>query len=161
LGAEDNDYQSADRGYGAKDQPFERTDELRRVLGVTPELFRRVAPLITVHSRQRGVDPDVAPSDVLAVLSVVDDPATASASPPETSGRAPDRQLRGQVRQSQSTSRERAFTIKAEARTTGGGVFVRQAIVELTGNRDQPITVHQWEQARSRLSVGGLQAANP
>jgi general secretion pathway protein K len=78
LGAEDNDYQSADRGYGAKDQPFERTDELRRVLGVTPELFRRVAPLITVHSRQRGVDPDVAPSDVLAVLSVVDDPATAS-----------------------------------------------------------------------------------
>jgi hypothetical protein len=92
---------------------------------------------------------------------LVDDPATASASPPETSGRAPDRQLRGQVRQSQSTSRERAFTIKAEARTTGGGVFVRQAIVELTGNRDQPITVHQWEQARSRLSVGGLQTANP
>lgn len=67
LGAEDSDYQSADRGYGAKDQPFERTDELRRVLGVTQELFRRVAPMITVHSRQRGVDPDVAPVDVLEI----------------------------------------------------------------------------------------------
>jgi hypothetical protein len=117
--------------------------------------------MITVHSRQRGVDPDVAPVDVLAVLSVVDDPATVAAPPPETAVRAPDRQLRGQVRQSQSTSRQRAFTIKAEARTTGGGVFVRQAIVELTGDRDQPITVHQWEQARSRLSVGVSQAANP
>ncbi|NNE84905.1 MAG: hypothetical protein HKN28_13155 [Alphaproteobacteria bacterium] len=161
LGAEDSDYQSADRGYGAKDQPFERTDELRRVLGVTPELFRRIAPMITVHSRQRGVDPDVAPVDVLAVLSVVDDPATSPASAPETAVRAPNRQLRGQVRQSQSTSRQRAFTIKAEAQTRGGGVFVRQAIVELTGDRDQPITVHQWEQARSRLGVGISQTVNP
>ncbi len=152
-GAEDSDYQSAGRDYGAKDQPFERTDELRRVLGVTAEIYATVRSMITVHSRQRGVDPNVAPNDVLAVLSVATDPAAASATTQEPQLRAPERNLRGQVRQSQSSSRERAFTIKAEARTVGGGIFVREAIVELTGNRDQPITVRQWEQARSRLSA--------
>jgi type II secretory pathway component PulK len=162
FGAEDTDYQRADLGYGAKDQPFERIDELRRVLGVTLDLFTQVQPLITVHSRQRGVDPEVAPAGVLAVLSTANDPSEAPSTVPEPPRRAePNRVVRGGLRQSSSTSRERAFTIKAEAQTAGGGIFVRQAIVELTGDRDQPITVHQWEQARSRLGVQAAEGALP
>lgn len=154
LGAEDIDYRRADLGYGAKDRPYERTDELRRVLGVTLAMFAQISPLVTVHSGQRGVDPNVAPAGVLGVLSAITDRPEA---PAETAD-ATDRTLAGRVtgrrnRANRSSSRERAFTIKTEARTAGGGVFVRQAIVELTGDRDQPITVRQWEQARSRISV--------
>jgi len=159
LGAEDIDYRRADLGYGAKDRPFERTDELRRVLGVTLEMFAQIMPMVTVHSGQRGVDPNVAPAGVLGILSTTIDQPEA----PAGAADATDRTLAGRVtgrqsRADRSSSRQRAFTIKTEARTTGGGVFVRQAIVELTGDRDQPITVRQWEQARSRLSV---QATTP
>lgn len=153
LGAEDFDYQSSDLGYGAKDRPFERADELRRVLGVSQEIYTVVAPLVTVHSGQRGVDPDMAPPDVLAVLgaaSVVADTETAPAEPATRANRT-----------STSSSRQRAFTIRTEARTVGGGVFVREAIVELTGDRDQPITVRQWEQARTRLSVESAEYEAP
>lgn len=153
LGAEDGDYRRADLGYGAKDKPFERADELRRVLGVTREIFAQVAPMITVHSGQRGVDPNVAPAAVLGVLGTTTELPEA----PSRAADDSDRTLAGRVtqrrdRRNTSSSRERAFTIKTEARTVGGGVFVRQAIVELTGDRDQPVTVRQWEQARSRIS---------
>lgn len=161
LGAEDIDYQRADLGYGAKDRPFERTDELRRVLGVTPELFALMMPLITVHSGQRGVDPDVAPAAVLAVLSATDQSADSLFAPETTTRAASARAVRGQIRQNTSSSRERAFTIKAEGRTVGGGVFVRQAIIVLTGDRDRPIAVRQWEQARSRLAVQVSESAAP
>jgi general secretion pathway protein K len=152
LGAEDTDYQAADRGFGAKDRPFERTDELRRVLGVTREIAAQVMPMITVHSGQRGVDPDVAPADVLAVLSAASVVADTSG-PAEPATRA--------TRANTSSSRQRAFTIRTEAQTIGGGVFVRVAIVQLTGDRDQPIAVRQWEQARTRLSVEVSESATP
>ena len=163
-GAEDIDYQSADVGYGAKDRPFERTDELRRVLGVTPEIFAQIAPLVTVHSGQRGVDPDVAPAAVLGVLgaaSVTADTSTFAEPATRATRGTPARAARSQVRPNTSSSRQRAFTIRTEARSAGGGVFVRQAIVELTGDRNQPIAVRQWEQARARLSVPSAMEAAP
>lgn len=154
LGAEDNDYRRADLGYGTNDRPFERTDELRRVLGVSADIFTRVRPLITVHSGQRGVDPDVAPAGVLAVLNFAGETVADPISNPEITPQVdPSRTTRRQTRANESSSRQRAFTIKTEGRSAGGGVFVRQAIVELTGDRDQPIIVRQWEQARTRLGV--------
>jgi general secretion pathway protein K len=162
LGAEDIDYQRANLGYGAKDRPFERTDELRRVLGVTLAMFAQISPLVTVHSGQRGVDPNVAPAGVLGVLSAaveqLEDPLRAADDGNRTLS---SQATRRQSRANRSSSRERAFTIKTEARTAGGGVFVRQAIVELTGDRDQPITVRQWEQARSRISAPVSENAGP
>ncbi len=160
-GAEDSDYQSYDLGYGAKDRPFERADELRRVLGVTQEIYTVVAPLVTVHSGQRGIDPDVAPADVLAVLGAASVTADISGAAEPATGSAAVRAARGEVRPNTSASRQRAFTIRTEARTVGGGVFVRQAIVELTGDRNQPITVRQWEQARGRLGVGSSEEGTP
>lgn len=149
FGAEDIDYRRADMDYGAKDRPFERTDELRRVLGMTPELYSAVEPLITVHSRQRGVDPDVAQAAVLAVLGAASVAADTTEPPAQTAPRA----TRTDRRRDRASSRQRAFTITAEARTAGGGVFVRQAVIELTGNRDRPIDIRQWDQARGRLMV--------
>ncbi len=151
LGAEDVDYQRAGVAFGAKDRPFERIDELRRVLGVTPAIYRQIAPLITVHSGQRGVDPDVAPAGVLAILGAAG--ATVDTAPPpepEPRTRARDDRLRD--RANTAASRGRAFTITAEARTAGNGIFVRQAIVDLASRRGQPFIIRQWEQGLTRLN---------
>jgi hypothetical protein len=42
-------------------------------------------------------------------------------------------------------SREIMFQVRAEARTTGGGVFVRDAVIELTLQPDRPFLVHAWQ----------------
>lgn len=152
LGAEDADYARAGLGFGAKDRPFERTDELRRVLGITPDIYRQVAPLITVHSGLPGVDPNVATAAVLAVLgsagAAVDIAPGTEAPAPRTGGAE-----RRRNRASTAASRQRSFTVTAEARTAGGAVFVRQALVELNGPRTRPFTIRQWEQARTRLTI--------
>jgi general secretion pathway protein K len=67
-GAEDADYRAAGLPYGAKDAPFEAVEELQQVLGMTPELYRHVAPLVTVYSWQDGIDPLTAPPEVLLAL---------------------------------------------------------------------------------------------
>ncbi|MFT3763164.1 MAG: type II secretion system protein GspK [Pseudoxanthomonas sp.] len=48
-GAEDADYAAAGLAYGAKDAPFESIAEVERVLGMTPALYERLAPSLTVN----------------------------------------------------------------------------------------------------------------
>jgi len=49
-GAEDDAYRAAGRDYGARDAPFVSVEELRQVLGMTPELYRRLAPDLRVDT---------------------------------------------------------------------------------------------------------------
>ena len=65
-GAEDRDYEQV--GYGAKDGPFNNIEELRLVAAMTNDMFRKIYPALTVHSRQPGIHPLVAPRDVLTAL---------------------------------------------------------------------------------------------
>ncbi len=67
-GAEDREYEAAGLAWGAADQPFRSTTELRAVLGVTPELFDLTADAFTVHSRDGTIDPLSAPLIVLQSL---------------------------------------------------------------------------------------------
>lgn len=64
-GAEDGDYRAAGLAYGAKDAPFETIDELRQVLGITPEVFDGAAPYLTVHTGRALPDPAWAEGPVL------------------------------------------------------------------------------------------------
>jgi general secretion pathway protein K len=64
-GAEDDDYELLDYGYGAKDGPFNTLDELQLVMGMTPSLFKKLKPALTIHSHQSGIQPQVAPKEAL------------------------------------------------------------------------------------------------
>lgn len=64
-GAEDDAYEADGRALGARDGLFLSVEELQQVLGITPELYKRLAPLLTVHSKQRTVDPTAAGDSVL------------------------------------------------------------------------------------------------
>ena len=51
-GAEDKDYVDAGLAYGPKNETFELVDELVYVLGMTPELYRKVAPFVSVRGQE-------------------------------------------------------------------------------------------------------------
>jgi general secretion pathway protein K len=67
-GAEDAEYVAAGLRHDAKDAPFASTEELLQVLGMTPDLFERLEPLVTVYSPRRDVNLATAPPAVLSVL---------------------------------------------------------------------------------------------
>ena len=71
-GAEDDDYRRAGYPQGAKDAPMEFIEELRWVLGMTPDLFARVAPLVTVNAQQPTINAAMAPRAVLAAVPGVE-----------------------------------------------------------------------------------------
>ncbi|HET7845405.1 MAG TPA: type II secretion system minor pseudopilin GspK [Xanthomonadales bacterium] len=68
FGAEDDDYEAAGLGYGAADHGFALAGELQQVLGMDYELFRKVAPMITVYARTARPNPAYASPEVLALL---------------------------------------------------------------------------------------------
>ena len=70
-GAEDPDYAAAGLPYGAKDGPFSSVEELRQVLGVTPDLYARLAPELTVDSGAQQIDQQFASAAVLAAVQGV------------------------------------------------------------------------------------------
>ncbi|MFN3920619.1 MAG: general secretion pathway protein GspK [Methylohalobius sp.] len=67
-GAEADDYRAAGLSYGPNDAPFDSVVEVGLVLGMTPELTRALLPLVTVHSGQAGINPRLAPQEVLLAL---------------------------------------------------------------------------------------------
>lgn len=68
-GAEDDDYLLAGLPWGAKDDKFTSLQELRRVFGMQAWIFNVIQPYVTIHSRQRGVNPEVAPLQILLAVS--------------------------------------------------------------------------------------------
>lgn len=64
-GAEDDDYIAAGLSYEAKDAEFESITELRQILGMEEWIFGAISGAVTVYSRQRQINPQVAPRLVL------------------------------------------------------------------------------------------------
>ena len=68
-GAEDDDYRAAGLEWGAKDALFTSIGELRKVLGMEDVIFAAMQPFVTIYSRHRGVNPEVASLPVLIAIS--------------------------------------------------------------------------------------------
>ncbi|MEO6155687.1 MAG: type II secretion system minor pseudopilin GspK [Thermomonas sp.] len=69
-GAEDSNYAAAGLAWGAKDAPFETVTELEQVLGMRPELFRSLAPYVTVYSSAAMPNAAFADGPVLQAMGV-------------------------------------------------------------------------------------------
>jgi general secretion pathway protein K len=68
-GAEASDYQEAGLKQPPQNRNFLVLQELRGVLGVTPELYRQLEPWFTLYSGQDGLNPAKASREVLLALS--------------------------------------------------------------------------------------------
>jgi general secretion pathway protein K len=64
-GAEDPDYDAAGYDYGAKDAAFDTVSELQQVMGMTADLYARLAPALTIYSGQPTPNAAFAPFEVL------------------------------------------------------------------------------------------------
>jgi general secretion pathway protein K len=62
------DYSAAGLDYGPRNGPFVSVEELQLVLGMTPEIYRAVAPDITIWSGNATPDPNTAPPLALAAI---------------------------------------------------------------------------------------------
>jgi general secretion pathway protein K len=67
TGAEEEQYRVAGL-LGPANQPFEKLEDLRQVLGMSEALYQQVLPALTLYSNKAEVNPMVAPREVLLAL---------------------------------------------------------------------------------------------
>jgi general secretion pathway protein K len=67
-GVTDAEYRARGYAYRQRHGPFQTVDELKLVMGMTPDLFARIAPALTVHGISPVPDPTTAPRTALLAL---------------------------------------------------------------------------------------------
>lgn len=153
-GAEDDDYQDADRPYGAKDANFDALEELLQVLGMSPELYARLLPLVTLHSRETGVNPKLAPAAVLRAVPGVSLPVVEQYLLEREEYHAGDRTGPEPVPPAlgayASNKQGGSFHVNLRARTAAGELAVVQAILDSGGGPQR-----RGDDARRLQPAGG------
>lgn len=61
-------YAAAGRDYGPRNGPFASVEEVQMVLGMTPALYRTIAPVLTIWSGNASPDPNTAPPLALQAI---------------------------------------------------------------------------------------------
>jgi general secretion pathway protein K len=108
-------------------------------MGMTPALFARIRPALTVCTKKPAFDPNTAPREALAALTP-DDPQAVDEAIAKRSGT--DKPLAGLWDPTNSLS-GRIFTIVIDA-TKFGRHYSRSAVVLLTGDPRRPYLVLAW-----------------
>ena len=170
FGAEDRDYARAGLEFGAGDRPFLAVSELRRVLGVSPELYAAIAPLVTVYSFNPRVDPLLAPRGVLmAVPGLTAEQADDFLAERERELVAADSAARGVRRRLLRTARQMVpkaarymasgraavYTVTAHGTSADGTLAVRQVTVRLTRSKRRPYQILAWRESAAPVPGQG------
>lgn len=162
-GAEEADYREAGLAYKPANAAFQALEELQLVLGMRPELYRRLAPFITVYSRQPGVNPQLASREVLLSIpglttEIVDqyiahrEAARAQGLPLPTLPQAG----------SAASGTTMVASVLSEARLEDGTVFVREAVALLRPVPRRPVSFVAWREGFTPLpEAQPAQAAAP
>jgi general secretion pathway protein K len=144
-GAESAEYRAANLKYGPANAPFESVGEVARVLGVTADLYARIAPSLTVYSRQAGINPLTASRDVLLALP--------AATPDLVDRYIQQRQdaLASKLpvpffpaAQSFGVGAIPVWRIRAEAQLADGVTFVREAVLRPVADVRRPLIALAW-----------------
>lgn len=145
-GAEKDDYAAAGRDYVPANAPFETIAELRQVLGIDEALFGRLERLVTVHSRQAGINSAMAPREVLL--------AVPGATPDTVDAYIEQRRVLleqglpvpvfppAQALATQATSAVASILVEAVLRDNTR--FFREAVVRITGSGPEPVAILAW-----------------
>lgn len=125
--------------YEPRNALFQSVEELQLVAGMTDELYRRIAPLVTVYSQTPWIDPTFSSVQVLTVFRTTDSNADAALRriEEERLGLRPQAASPGVVL-------GHAFTITAELGGPASARVVRTAVVRLTGQPRAPLLVYRW-----------------
>ena len=151
-GAEEPDYRAAGLTYKPANGPFQAIEELQLVLGMRPELYRRIAPSITVFSRSPGVNAQLASREVLLALpgsttEIVDDYIAR-----RDAARAAGQPLPAFPQAAGVSGFTMVTSIRSEARLDDGAVFIREAVAILRPAPRKPVTFLAWRQPPAALA---------
>ena len=145
-GGSNSDYRAAGLPYGPRHGPFQTVEELKLVLGMTPRLFARIRPALTVYSKRASFNSSVAPREALMAI-YPNDPAridqilqAREGAPGAVVGTG---SVPGQANSAPSAAGH-AFSIVAST-TNGNRTFTRMAVVQLTGDDKRPYFVLAWQ----------------
>ena len=138
-GAETADYQAAGLPYGARNAPFDSISELQRVLGMEPELYAQLAPLVTVYGSGQP-SPRFAPAPVLTAMGM--DAALIMAQRERADGGA------GMGETSPMGGDSGTYSVESKVQLVAERQAVTRAVVRLNPGAmaGAPYTVLQWEQ---------------
>ncbi len=124
---------------------------------MTPDIYRRLAPLVTVHSGRRGINLVTAPQALLLALpggdpGQIDD--LVAGRMPGAGGTGPAilqaiQKIAG-ISFSSTTSSATVATLRAEAKLGSGAVYIREAIIRVTGRPASPYLILAWRQGARR-----------
>ncbi|MDQ2703256.1 MAG: general secretion pathway protein GspK [Pseudomonadota bacterium] len=110
-GAEAPAYMQAGRGYGPANEPLRSVAEVEQVLGMTPDLYARLAPLVTVYSGLAVPDPAHAPAQVRTAMGIGGEP------PPPVAGNSGTYSI-----ESRASIRGRTAVLRVVVRNGGNGL---------------------------------------
>lgn len=142
-------------GGGADGAGFAVVGELQRVPGMSGQLYRLIAPVLTVYGEQPEPDAGAAPPLVREALARRQN--RGQAEPPRPEDLEAGVPLLGGPLEilAEGTFARRSplgiFTVHCEGRSRGGAVFVREAIIAGDYGGDSPFIVRAWRQGRRML----------
>jgi general secretion pathway protein K len=135
-------YAAAGRDYGPRNGPFASVEELQMLLGMTPELYAKIAPYVTIWSGRASPDPNTAPLLALATAPGMDlqQAAAIIAARP---GSAAANATAGLVANNGIT-----HSIRSEAMLADGTRAILRVTVRLQGYRpgSQAFAVLRWQE---------------
>ena len=158
-GAGPDDYRAAGLKYVPTNARFESVGELRRVLGVTPELMARIAGSLTVYSQQRGINAATAPRDSLLALPGVTPDQVDAFIASRTEALANQLPVPAFPPAQAYAANSPVWRIHVEATTPDGVTFARDAVIRPQNNPRQPMTVLLWQEGEAVLRSAAI--ANP
>lgn len=133
-------YQAAGRDYGPRGGPFASIEELQMVLGMTPALYRQVAPAVTIWAGTASPDPNTAPPLALAAIPGMT-PAQLEQIRAARQRNAADSQL---VLNNGTT-----HSIRSEASLADGTRAILRATIRLQAGQAQPYLVLRWQEGEA------------
>jgi general secretion pathway protein K len=140
-------YAAAGRVYSPRHGPFQSIEELNLVLGMTPALYARIEPALTIYSRSDEVDFTVAPPVVqlaLATLAQAGSGSTLAGAGGSQSNDDNDASAdRPGIVQDVTDLAGHSFAIDVSAQHRGKRLS-RQIVIEFTDDKRHPYLVEAW-----------------
>ncbi|MDH3230469.1 MAG: type II secretion system protein GspK [Alphaproteobacteria bacterium] len=152
-GAEQAEYDAAGLAVRVGNAPFLTPGEILRIPGIDMALYGRIEGAVTVWSRQRGVDPSAAPRLALLALPGMSESAAdaliaaRAEAEPDPRGTHLLPFIPAEAQRWLARGGGRIAYVTAQAQTREGGIFRREAVIELRPGADPPYLTHAWRPA--------------
>lgn len=149
-GAERDRYEAVGLPYIPANSPFKVVDELQQVIGMTPDVFHKLAGALTVFSGQSGINSTIAPRQVLLAL-----PGATEENVDTYLAEREEMLVAGltplpfpQAVGFEAGVAAQVYNLRSIATAADGTKFIRDAVAKLAQDPKRPFIVLLWQEGR-------------